>query len=80
MEACMHCKTNTKKENTVRISKAINNSNMGKIIWTFCQVSFCIIAVTWLGASKPTMEVIQLHINTSKALIKTNNKDILPDP
>jgi len=25
---------------------------MAKIIWTFCQVSFCIIAVTWLRASK----------------------------
>lgn len=42
---------------------------MGKIIWTFYQVPFCIIAAKWLGASKPTIEVKQLHVNTSKALI-----------
>lgn len=53
---------------------------MGKIIWTFYQVPFCIVAVTWLGASKPTIEVIQVHINTPKALIKTNNRMTLLDP
>lgn len=44
---------------------------------TFDHVPVCFTAVTWRGAGEPTAEVIQLHINTSKALIKTKTS---PDP
>lgn len=64
MEAHMHCK---KLESTVQY---LRQKNMGKMMWTVYQVPFCVIAVTWLRPSKPNIQVIQLHINTSKALMK----------
>lgn len=45
-----------------------------KLFGRFCQVSFCIIAVTWLGANKPTIEVIQLHIKHIQSTDKNKQR------
>lgn len=71
MEACMHCK-NAVLYST--ISKAINNSNR-QHFWKFYQGQ--LLQLQCLGPSKHTIEVIQLHINTSKAPITTENYQII---
>lgn len=72
MEARMHCK---KLGST--ISKAIHKSIMDKLIWKFYQGP--LLQLQCLGASKSTLGVTQLHINTSKSLMKTKNRITLSD-